>query len=362
MQRVLDATSATRDFTYTETPPPAARTLDGFLFDAKHGLLPAVLGRDGAAAADGRHPGARVPPASPPARPTPRPASTSCATSTPTPGSRSATRARLGHVRPDAGRLARAQPAGRRSAACPAARGGRVPDLGGDPLVRARRRRRRRPPSRAPWWHSALIVAGAARRSSRSGYAGVAPLAPRRAAGAVASSSARCAAPAASRPRARRCTRSSALRAARPRRPATCARCASSATATRPAHPTPRAAPRPARPSSDAAAGCSAALRAWWALPPRAPAPAAYTRGRRWTTSTTSPARHGAAGGRALQPGDRAAGQGPRPRARQDLDPRGARARVLPLAPVRAGRASSSRPSSSAPRPTTTRCSASAAR
>ena len=44
-----------------------------------------------------------------------------------------------------------------------------------------------------------------------------------------------------------------------------------------PAAPTPRAAPRPARPSSRAAAGSLGRLRAWWALPPRAASRAAYT-------------------------------------------------------------------------------------
>ena len=52
------------------------------------GLLPAVLGRDGAAAADGRHPRARGDRLHARARSTARPRSTSCATSTRTPGSR----------------------------------------------------------------------------------------------------------------------------------------------------------------------------------------------------------------------------------------------------------------------------------
>ena len=60
------------------------------------GLLPAVLRRDGAAAADGAASPRASRPASPPARPTSRPASTSCATSTRTPGSRSTTRTGAG--------------------------------------------------------------------------------------------------------------------------------------------------------------------------------------------------------------------------------------------------------------------------
>ena len=45
-------------FGYSEQPPRASATLDGFLFDSKLGLLPAVLGRRGAVAADGGDPGA----------------------------------------------------------------------------------------------------------------------------------------------------------------------------------------------------------------------------------------------------------------------------------------------------------------
>ena len=72
--------------------------------------------------------------------------------------------------------------------------------------------------------------------------------------------------------------------------------------------------------------------------------------------------RQRAARGGRLRRGRDPARAGPLARARQDLDPRGARPRLLPLGPLRGGRARSSRRSSSATRSTTTPTSASAAR
>ena len=48
-----------RGYSYNERPPAAQFPLESFLFDRQGGLLPAVLGCDGAAAADGRDPRAR---------------------------------------------------------------------------------------------------------------------------------------------------------------------------------------------------------------------------------------------------------------------------------------------------------------
>ena len=167
---------------------------------------------------------------------------------------------RLGHVRPDARRLAAArQPPRRRSG----------PSVGSG---RRRRASAATAPSergagvavaaeRAPWWQYALIGVGAlvaARaRPPRWCAAGAGARRPPRALGELERA---LRARAASRPPGRRCTRSSCASPARPPPPATCARCASRATATRP----PR---RPARsaaacgPSSDAAAACSAPAR-----------------------------------------------------------------------------------------------------
>ena len=299
------------------------------------GLLPAVLGRDGAAAADGRHPGARGDRLHVGLATTARPRSTSCATSTPTPGSRRGSPT-IGWVTFDPTPSA-APPRSqsddarqrRRSATRPtsaaAARSTRAPAR---PRPRARRweldRRRRR--------RSALLLLG-------GGVARVPPPrppAPRR----CPSSSARCAA------RAARPGPGATLQAledvvrplARRRRP-TCARCATSATAAAASAPT-RAQRRGLRSELGRGGGLLGRLRAWWALPPRPSMPPRggvqsmpmaelYDLFQRGTA---------AARGRRLQRRHRPARQGPRPRSRQGLDPRGARPRVLPLAPVR-GRA-----------------------
>ena len=215
------------------------------------GLLPAVLGRDGAVAADGRRPRAgrhglldrrhrhqdrRV------HRARLRRALL---------GRGLLPRLGLAHVRPDAGRLARAQPA-RRLGQRPRLEFGRDAVLRRRPARRARRGRPHRPRvgpvvAVAPDRHRRA-------RAARPARAGGPPLAPRRAAG-VSDSSARYGAPAGSLRPGRPCTRSSRASPRRPRPPVTCARCARAATATRPGT-------RPARsaagcdPSSDAGAGC----------------------------------------------------------------------------------------------------------
>ena len=196
------------------------------------GLLPAVLGRDGAAAADGGHPGARddrlqhrrdrhqdrrV-----------RRARLRRAFL----GRGLLPRLRLGDVRPDAGRQPGAQPArGRRRQRRHDHRLGAAHP--GRPARRARRRRRRSPRSRARGG-TTRCSASPSSRSRRSRCSACA-------AGATArrprspSSSARSSAPVATPVRAPRCTRSScASSSTRPRPPATSVRCARAATATSP--------------------------------------------------------------------------------------------------------------------------------
>ena len=84
------------EFSYTESPSPAAENLDGFLFDAKSGYCQQYSGAMAlllrmagipARVVDGLHHRACW---------TARPASSSCATSTPTPGWRSGTPATAG--------------------------------------------------------------------------------------------------------------------------------------------------------------------------------------------------------------------------------------------------------------------------
>ena len=166
------------EFTYSETPPPEASHARRLPVRRQAGLLPAVLGRDGAAAAHGRHPRAR--------------------------GhrllhrrdrhqDRRVRRARLrrallgrgllprlglDHVRPDARRLARPQPARRRRqhlaaasapAAAPTSAATRSSERGAGVAGRGRA---------APWWHSgdrrrrarrwpALVAASRVRRWRR---------------------------------------------------------------------------------------------------------------------------------------------------------------------------------------------------
>ena len=94
VQRLLNY-FAGDEFTYSEVPPKASSTLDGFLFDTKQGYCQQYSGAMALLLRMGGIP-ARVVTGFSPARPTPRPASTSCATSTRTPGSRPTTRTGAG--------------------------------------------------------------------------------------------------------------------------------------------------------------------------------------------------------------------------------------------------------------------------
>ena len=178
---------------YTESPPAQQGRvpLDALPLRRPRGLLPAVLGRHGAAAAHGRRARARRVRASRPARSTPTRASTSSATSTRTPGSRRYfPQHRLGDLRPDAGRRAgprarsptarqrgRRHRAGAAPAPAPPATGRRraarprragADAGGGRELPRAgpgRDRRRARRPARRPRVVLALAPAPAAARA-----------------------------------------------------------------------------------------------------------------------------------------------------------------------------------------------------
>ena len=161
-----------RGFTYSETPPRAAYNARRLPVRRQERLLPAVLGRDGAAAAHGRRARARRRPASRPARSTPRRASTWSATSTRTRGSRSGTAASAGSrsTRRPAAAPPRSQPneagasggAGRRSAG--------PPSLGGDRAVRPRPPRGRAPTEGTPWgWIAARRRRGVLAAGRRGG-------------------------------------------------------------------------------------------------------------------------------------------------------------------------------------------------
>ena len=249
---------------------------------------------------------------------------------------------RLGHVRPDAGRRARRAasrptPSAAAAAAAPRRRAAASAATAATPR-RARRRRRRA--TAAPWWRSA--IAAGARRARRRASAASLPCA----AGAAAR-----------RRRCRELERALRARAPRrrpghdaarargalrrhPRRRGLRARAARSALPRRARRqPDPRAAPRAARRARPRAAVWRPAARLVGAAAALTALPAAPTLGRDGRCLRPLSARDGAARGRALPPGDRAAGEGPRPRAREDLDPRGARPRVLPLAPASRRRA-----------------------
>ena len=220
-------------FTYTETPPRRRATLDGLPVRRQDRLLPAVLGRDGAAAADGAASPRAWRPASPPARydrkaqgvrrarPR-RPLVGRGVVPGLSAGSRSTRR------RPPRRRARSATTRGARGAAAATRR-------------RPRRRRRARPArrrsrrDRAAHAVGARTIGGGVLAALLLGRLARAPSPPPRAAAPaplLASSSARCAR---TRPRrrarARRCRRSRRVRPLARRRRATCARCASSATA-----------------------------------------------------------------------------------------------------------------------------------
>ena len=238
-------------------------------------LLPAVLGRDGAAAADGRRARRAWSPASPPGSLDSKTKEyvvrdldahswvevwyrgIGWVTFDPTP----------------AAAPARSQPNEEGATSGPGASVG-PPSLGGDlPSDPGRRAagprgghavgadRAHRP---SPGWR---VLAVAASGCWRCGA--VAAPARRRPRWRSPSSSARCAARAAIRAPAPRCARSRSASPAAPPPPATCAPCATCATAAARAARRPRSAAGCA-PSWPAGMGLTGRLRAWWALPPRA--------------------------------------------------------------------------------------------
>ena len=214
----------------TREPPPQRRAARRASCSRTGGLLPAVLRRDGAAAAHGRRPRARRGRLLARARRDRKRASTSSATSTRTPGSRPTSPARLGDVRPDARRRAGRAPAARAREQPSGATDGRR-DVG----------RRPRGTERAPTERgrgrdgAAVAVSGASSPAAPGAAAAARSLAVRRGgAGAPAGARRARARAAAHGPRAAPRDDADALervRADRRAPPATCARCAPRASA-----------------------------------------------------------------------------------------------------------------------------------
>ena len=269
-RRALPRRSATSAI--PRRPRAAAQRLAGLPLRRQVRLLPAVLGRDGAAAADGRRAGPRRHRLHARAPSTARRASRSCATSTRTRGSRCSSPVRLGHARPDARRRAAALAPGRGRRRAQAARPG-APIFGGeratDPRLRrpgrdARAARRggstRWAASRcSPWRPSPCCCGAVAARGApavgrgRAAARARARAAPRRAA------------------RPRRARRSSGLEAGFGRTPAAAGYVRALREARysgRPAEPT-SAQRRGLRGELARGEGLAGRLRAWWALPPR---------------------------------------------------------------------------------------------
>ena len=360
-------------FTYSETPPRGSCNARRLPVRRQERLLPAVLRRDGAAAAHGRRARARRRPASRPARWTAKTREyvvrdldahswvevwyrgIGWVTFDPTP----------------AAAPPRSQPNEGGSSGGPAGSAG-PPSLGGDRAVRPGPPRGSRAVERDAVGLDRRSPASAALALAALAFVLLAPPPPPRRHAAARDRARRARARAAphrpaSRARARRCRRSSGASPAALPPPATCARCSDAALRRRPRHADAAPSAAACAPSSPAAparaAGCARGGRCRPARPrsarARAPTLDQSSDGRRVRPVQ---ARHRAAGGGGVPPGHRAALQGRGARAGEDVDPRGARPGLLPLAPVRGARAWSSRPSSSARRPTTTRCSASAAR
>ena len=258
------------------TSSPTARCRRRSRLDARRlplrrqaGLLPAVLGRDGAAAADGGHPGARRHRLLAPARPTPRPASTSCATSTRTRGSRSTTPAGAGctltrrrPTRPPA-----ASPRTPRPSTSNANPTGSTQPFGGDPLS-DRGAGTAAVAEPAPWWRIPAILGGALALVRPRVLPRAAPLAARCPAGAVG---ARARTPPHA-PRARARDDAARARVALRQHPPAAAGYVRALRESRyrdePSHPT-RAQRRGLRSELGRGGGILGRLRAWWALPPR---------------------------------------------------------------------------------------------
>ena len=282
-------------FTYTESPPPASRTLDGFLFDAKPGYCQqysgamALLLRMGgipARVATGFTSGSLDRKAERVRRARPR---------RPLVGRGLVPGLRLGHVRPDARpprRRARSRGDRSRAGAAPRRRAATSAATRARPAAAAPRRSDGGTPW-APDRRSAALAARAGRR--RAWLAAPPPAPPRRAAGRSPSSSARCARTRRTPARATTLQRArGALRALARGGRATCARCASSATRGRRRRARRARSAAACAPSWAAAAGSRGRLRAWWALPPRRrPSGAAYTRSADGRRLRPLPARDG---------------------------------------------------------------------
>ena len=245
---------------------------------------------------------------------------------------------RLGHVRPDAGHRAAAQPAERGAAdgARSAAPARRASAATGRPTAAAGARV---DAAAAPWWRWSRCSARRRARCSARRWLVLRRRAPRGAAARrrslLASSSARCAAPAASRPRARRCTRSSSASPARPAAAGYVRALREKRYRDAPGAPT-RAQRRGLRAELGRGGGLPAACAPGGRCP-RGSRGVVHPRAlrldglHRWTTCTTcsSEARRCWRTGTSTRPPSR----WPRPatRAGQDLDPRGARPGLLPL-------------------------------
>ena len=356
-------------------PPPRARARSTASCSTPSRLLPAVLGRDGAAAADGRRPGARG------HRLHARARSTASASEyvvrdldahswveacfPGSAGSRS-TRRRPPRRRARSSPTRRARPPRRRAPARrrPAATAPRDP---------APARRAAAAGRRAGW--RSCIAAGVARRrccsaAVRRGGAARRRAPPRPRRPSSPSSSARCAARGRDPPPGDDAARARAPARRARRRRAGYVRALRDARygGRRPRRRRARQRRALRRELGARASGCAGRLRALWALPPRlrgcrSRAPAS-TLERRWT-DVYELFQRGTRAARGRRLPRRRRSRWPRAR---DLEPdktsiREALGRALFGAQrYERGRARSSRPSSSARRPTTTRCSASAAR
>ena len=327
------------------TPRPRRRArypLAAFLFDDQDRLLPAVLRRDGAAAAHGRRPGARglglqpghlQPRAQRLRRPRHR---------RPLVGRGVLPALRLGHVRPDARRLAGAL-AARRQRRSP--NGGPTLPPNSAAAWASRATARSPPATRAPTSRPTDQGGGwrlpvGARRGRRSGAAGGVLLWRRRTPfvrtrPSSPSSSARCTAPAATRRPTTTLARLEGLLGGSERGRRLRARAARPPLRARDgaadARAAPRAAPRARRGPRRCAGACAPGgrCRRCRSAPSRIVVAGRTLRSRHGQRVRPVPERDPAPGERRLPRRRRPAGARPRPRARQGLDPRGARPRAV---------------------------------